>query len=208
MASQNKRKTQAERSAESDRQMFEAAIQLIVERGPEKTTLTDICTGAGYSRGLAAYRYKTKDVFFSALIGHLHSSWCEELDRTAGESEGLQTVILAVTALQNWVVSSPDELRAMFNLYYYSIDHHSEMTQQLDKIHASQRKQAISWAEEAVARKEAHPDVSRERFAEQYCALIFGAIYQWLVNPKRVSLTELLESCKLSLEAMLQIPGK
>ncbi|TGD73376.1 TetR/AcrR family transcriptional regulator [Mangrovimicrobium sediminis] len=206
MATENKRRTQAERSAESDRQMFEAATQLIVERGPEKTTLTDIGISAGYSRGLAAYRYGTKDVFFSALIAHLHHSWCEELDLTIGDSKGLETVLLAVTALKNYVEARPDELRAMFNLYYYSIDHHSEMTQQLEKIHVSQRKQAIAWAEEAVARKEAHPQVSRERFAEQYCALIFGAIYQWLVSPARVALPELLESCKLSLQAMLQIP--
>ncbi|MFV8819392.1 TetR/AcrR family transcriptional regulator [Haliea sp. E17] len=207
MAKAEKRRTQAERSAESDRQMFDAAIQLIIERGPERTTLTDIGISAGYSRGLAAYRYGTKDVFFAALIGHLHLSWCEELDKTVGDSQGLDTVILAVSALQNYVKSAPDELRAMFNLYYYSIDHHSEMTQALDKIHSSQRRQAMQWAEEAIAQGQAHQQLSRERFAEQYCALIFGAIYQWLVNPKKVALAELLESCKHSLRAMLQIPS-
>ena len=48
---------QAERSAQSDKKMFEAAIELINERGTAKTTLKDIGEHAGYSRGLASYRF-------------------------------------------------------------------------------------------------------------------------------------------------------
>lgn len=194
-----RRLTQAERSAQSDQQMFNSAIKLIVERGPDKTTLTDIGILAGYSRGLAAYRYKTKDVFFTALIGYLHHLWCEELDRSISDSEGLETVVQAVTALQNFVQSDPDHLRAMYHLYYYSIDHQSEMTQKLDEIHTSQRKQASCWAAEAMKSGEMNTPLSAEDFAEQYCALVFGAIYQWLVNPEKIELQRLLENCKTSL---------
>ena len=48
---------QAERSALSDKLMFDAAVQLINERGTAKTTLKDIGEVAGYSRGLASYRF-------------------------------------------------------------------------------------------------------------------------------------------------------
>lgn len=199
-----KRRSQAERSATSDRQMFDSAIQLIIERGPEKTTLTDIGIRAGYSRGLAAYRYKTKDVFYTALIEHLHDAWCRELDRAIANTQGRDSVISAVTALQTFVKTQPDLLRAMYNLYYYSIDHQSETTQKLNTIHTRQRQQAMIWAQQAIARGEAHAKLPLERFAEQYCALIFGAIYLWLVNPNQVDLIRLLESCKTSLTLILQ----
>lgn len=204
MPTPSKRQTQAERSAESDRNMFDSAISLIKERGPDKTTLTDIGINAGYSRGLATYRYKTKDVFFSALVEHLHNLWCQELDRTIANTQGLDTVIKAVTALQNFFLSNPDNLLAMYKLYYYSIDHHSEMTQKLQTIHQHQREQATQWAQQAIDLEQAHAQLDRDSFASQYCALVFGAIYQWLVSPQAIDLPTLLESCKHSLALIVR----
>ena len=57
----NGRRTQAERTALSDQRMFDAAIRLIMDRGTQKTTLKDIGEMAGYSRGLANYRFGSKD---------------------------------------------------------------------------------------------------------------------------------------------------
>jgi len=192
------RLTQAERSAQSDHQMFESAVRLIVDQGPQRATLSEIGTSAGYSRGLAAYRYKTKDVFYSALIEHLHLLWCEELDATIAGTRGLDTIVAAVSALQHFVRSSPDHLRAMFKLYYHTIDHHSETTQKLQEIHHNQRKQAVRWVSDCAAFS--NSPLSADAFAEQYCALIFGGIYQWLVNPENIDLDQLLEHSKISLQ--------
>jgi len=194
------RMTQAERSAQSDSQMFEAAVRLIVSQGPQRATLAEIGTSAGYSRGLAAYRYKTKDVFYSALIEHLHRQWCAELDNSTAGTSGIDTVIAAVSALQNFVRSRPDHLRAMFKLYYHTIDHHSETTQKLQEIHHNQRKQAVRWIEQCA--DFSRSPLSAEAFAEQYCALIFGGIYQWLVSPENIDLDQMLEHSKFSLRAI------
>ena len=40
---------------------------------------------------------------------------------------------------------------------------------------------------------------SDSQIAQQYCSLIFGAIYQWLVNPTQINLHQLLGDCKHSL---------
>jgi len=53
-------RTQAERTAISDRAMLDAAIDLILEHGTDKTTLAAIGEKAGYSRGLATYRFGSK----------------------------------------------------------------------------------------------------------------------------------------------------
>ena len=60
--------TQAERTAISDRAMLDAAIELVLEFGTEKTTLAMIGERAGYSRGLATYRFGSKTGLFKAVI--------------------------------------------------------------------------------------------------------------------------------------------
>ncbi len=81
---QNKkvRRTQEERTALSDKRMFDAAMELICEQGAYRTTLKEVCEKAGYSRGLANYRFGSKDAFFDQLIGHFNRAWKEQLEKT------------------------------------------------------------------------------------------------------------------------------
>jgi AcrR family transcriptional regulator len=195
------RRTQAERSALSDNRMFDAAVSLLVSQGPQRATLSEIGMLAGYSRGLAAYRYGTKDVFYGALVTYLHELWCAELDLAIEATNGKATIVAAVSALQSFARSSPDHLRAMFKLYYYSIDHESDTTRKLQEIHASQRRQAVRWFAECLGYD--GNQAAAKQFAEQYCALVFGAIYLWLVNPDRIDLAALLERCKTTLQLLL-----
>ena len=67
--------TQAERTALSDQRMFEVAIELVNERGTAKTTLKDIGEGAGYSRGLASYRFGSKDGLWMELFARFDDIW-------------------------------------------------------------------------------------------------------------------------------------
>jgi AcrR family transcriptional regulator len=67
--------TQAERTALSDQKMFEMAIELVNERGTAKTTLKDIGEGAGYSRGLASYRFGSKDGLWMELFARFDEIW-------------------------------------------------------------------------------------------------------------------------------------
>ena len=62
------RLTQADRSALSERRTLEAAVQLMGERGYEKTTLAAIGEAAGYSRGLATHHFGSKADLFARVI--------------------------------------------------------------------------------------------------------------------------------------------
>ncbi len=202
---QTRRRTQAERCAESDRQLFDSATRLIIERGPERTTLSEVGVRAGYSRGIASYHYKNKDNFFTALVDHLHQAWYEELALTYAETRGTEAIVGAVSALQRFIATRPDRLRAMYSLYYYSMDQQSVISAKLQEIHTRQRREAARMARQALELGEANPALDPERYGQQYCSLIFGAIYQWLVNPDEVPLYPVLEDCKQSLRALLQM---
>ena len=48
------------------------------------------------------------------------------------------------------------------------------------------------------------PDVDPEAEAEQFCGVIFGAAYQWLVDPKSVGLTRIHDELKKTIRLRLE----
>lgn len=54
------RRSQAERTAESDRLMLRAAVTLIATKGPMDFTIADVAALAGYSAGLVSHRFGSK----------------------------------------------------------------------------------------------------------------------------------------------------
>ena len=74
-------RTQLERTALSDARMADAAVKLICERGAAETTLKDVGLLAGYSRGLASYRFGTKAGLWSFLVRTIGEELLAELER-------------------------------------------------------------------------------------------------------------------------------
>ena len=76
---QEGRLTQAERTALSDTRMVETAIDLIVQHGIEGMTLKEVGEAAGYSRGLAGYRFGSKEGLMNHVIRTIGDEWLREL---------------------------------------------------------------------------------------------------------------------------------
>ncbi len=174
--------TQAERTALSDQRMFEAAIALINERGTQKTTLKEIGERAGYSRGLANYRFGSKDGMMQELFHRFDSRWKEHLASCVDGETGLEAIVRAARALRDFLKLESDYMRAMYLLWYECLGHESEMRSMLAEHHDVYRADAQRWVEQGIAAGDIDPDVDPEQFAVQYCAFIFGIVYQWLVN--------------------------
>ena len=190
----DKRMTQAERTALSDKRMFEAAIELINDRGTQKTTLKEIGESAGYSRGLANYRFGSKDGLMLELFQHFDVVWKDHLDSYVGDSHGLLAVRQAASALRDFLKRESGYMRAMYLLWYESLGHDSEMRSLLATHHDVYRQGARRWIEEGIESGEINPSVDPVQFAIQYCAFIFGIVYQWLVNPDSIDLDAVFES--------------
>jgi AcrR family transcriptional regulator len=63
----------AAKQAEKRQQIIEAAAQLIVQKGIDKTSLTDIAQAAGISKGSLYYYYATKnDLIFDITEAHIN----------------------------------------------------------------------------------------------------------------------------------------
>lgn len=74
------RRTQAERSAESEDRLLAAAAAIIAEEGYLAATLERVGTAAGFSRGLASRKYGSKDGLIEAVIWRVSASVHAEVD--------------------------------------------------------------------------------------------------------------------------------
>jgi len=201
--SSNGKKTQAVRTALSDQRMFDAAISLIIERGTQKTTLKEIGELAGYSRGLANYRFGSKDRLLLELFASFDERWKAHLESYIAEKTGINAVLSAADALRDFLKLESNYMRAMYILWYESLGHESEIRSRLADHHDIYRKDATQWIKEGIANGEIKPDVNAEQFAVQYCAFIFGLVYQWLVNEKALDLDSLFDDYEDNVKKLL-----
>jgi AcrR family transcriptional regulator len=182
------RKTQAERTALSDKRMFDAAIELINEHGTQKTTLKEIGERAGYSRGLANYRFGSKDGLMLELFERFDVRWKEHLQDYTANTRGLDSMRQASSALRDFLKKESRYLRAMYLLWYECLGHESDMRRILAQHHDVYRSDARLWIEQGMDAGEIKSSVDPVQFAAQYCAFSFGIVYQWLVNSEALDI--------------------
>ena len=183
--------------------MFDAAINLIIERGTQKTTLKDIGELAGYSRGLANYRFGSKDGLLLDLFASFDERWKKHLGSYIQEKTGINAVLAAADALRDFLKRESSYMRAMYILWYESLGHESEIRNRLAYHHDIYRKDATQWIKDGIANGEIKPDVYAEQFAVQYCAFVFGVVYQWLVNEQALDLDALFEDYEDNIRKLL-----
>lgn len=180
------RKTQAERTALSDSRMFEAAKELIAEHGTHNTTLREVGERAGYSRGLASNRFGSKEGLFSQLVRDFNRRWAEELSRSVGTSTGLPAFGAALDAVEFFLLNRSDEMKALYILWFESMSSHDIVRQRLARNHTAYRRDSERWVREGIEQGTIRSDIDPQAFAVEFASLIFGLIYQWLVDPDSV----------------------
>ena len=180
---QNERRTQAERTALSDQRMLDAAVALICERGAAGTTLKDVGERAGYSRGLASYRFRSKGGLSAFIIRSIGESWLRELRRVVKDKVGIAAIAAATDAHFRFIVEGSDHIRAFYMLWFDSIGPDAEVKQVVANIHERRRRDVAAWIQTGIDAGQISPEVDIAGTAEQFCAAIIGIVYQWLVTP-------------------------
>jgi AcrR family transcriptional regulator len=176
-------RTQVERTTLSDARMLDAAVQLIVERGAEGTTLKEVGEYAGYSRGLAGYRFGNKANLFSFIVRSVGEDWLQELGQAVENKVGLDAILAATDAHYHFVVEAADQIRAFYILWFNSIGPDPEFQQVIAHVHERRQTDVEVWIRRGVAAGKVREDIDVRAIADQFCATIIGIVYQWLVTP-------------------------
>lgn len=205
-ADSSRRRTQAERSALSDRRMTAAAVELIAVRGVARTTLAAIGEAAGYSRGLATHRFGSKAGLLRHVIKRVSREWLRRLDLAVGDKVGLPALEAALDTQLGFIRDAPNDVRTMYLLWFQSIEPDAEYRPNVAEVHRQQREAVAAWVAEGQARGLVAAAASPRHVAEYFCAAGAGLVFHWLVNPE-FPMTDAVNEMKAELAAWLSLPG-
>jgi len=199
--------TQAERSAISDKAMLDAAMALVLEYGTDKTTLAMIGEKAGYSRGLASYRFGSKDGLFDALCKSISRHWLEYLTRGVGDKVGIDAMCAALDTIYQFEQESPDEARALQILYSGAASPSAGFQETAVGIRRRQKSDVAEWVRRGQVAGDVRADVDAGEVAAQYVAYITGMTYLWLISPDSFDFSKSNEVMKQHLRESL-VPAR
>jgi AcrR family transcriptional regulator len=196
------RRRQADRVALSDRRLMDAAIELIVKVGINGTTLQAVGELAGYSRGLATHRFGSKAGLFGKVLQEASVDWLNRMQVAVGDRIGVDALMAATDAAEEFIRDRPEEVRAMYLLWFLSIDPSADYKSNIAIVHKAQRRDVAQWIEAGQIAGIIDRDIDPMRVAEQYAASMAGIIYQWLANSK-MPLTAMFKQLKEDLKIRL-----
>ncbi|MEY3975522.1 MAG: hypothetical protein RLZZ33_577 [Pseudomonadota bacterium] len=197
------RRRQADRAALSDRLLMEAAIELIVKIGINGTTLQAVGERAGYSRGLATHRFGSKAGLFGKVLQVASVDWLERVQVAVGDRVGVDALAAATDAAEKFIRDRPEEVRAMYLLWFLSIDPSADYKSNIAIVHKAQRRDVAQWVKAGQTAGTVDPSLDPLRVAEQYAASMAGIIYQWLANSE-MPLSSMFKQLKSDLKIRLE----
>jgi AcrR family transcriptional regulator len=196
-----RRRTQQERSAESAQRLLDSAIQLIAEKGFDRTTAAEIGERAGYSRSMVRARYGSKDALLESIFGsELNRRLLPEFDD--GLVNGLQWVLARVDDVIRVLDDEPELMRAFCVMTF-------EAT-----VIDSLRGWYSQWFQSYEAQLAAHlrigrgdgsvdPAVDPDREAAQFVLTGIGLIFRFTLDPSGYDLDGELRAWRRRLAAGL-----
>lgn len=199
------RLTQVERKEISDAKMLEAAVDLIVERGAGQVTLKDVGEKAGYSRGLAGYRFGNREGLFDFVLRSVGDEWLGELTQVTANSFGYRAIAAALDAHIKFCEDAPKHVEAFYRLWFDSMAPDSQLKGVILGIHQRRRGDVVSWIEQAVAAGEVSATVDAEMLADHFTASVSGIVYHWMTDPDNLDeMRNLHEALKQVMHSMLR----
>ncbi|MDA9296256.1 TetR/AcrR family transcriptional regulator [Porticoccaceae bacterium] len=199
------RLTQVERKEISDAKMLEAAVDLIVERGAGQVTLKDVGEKAGYSRGLAGYRFGNREGLFDFVLRSVGDEWLGELTQVTANSFGYKAIAAALDAHIKFCEDAPKHVEAFYRLWFDSMAPDSQLKGVILGIHQRRRGDVVSWIEQAVAAGEVSATVDAGMLADHFTASVSGIVYHWMTDPDNLDeMRNLHEALKQVMHSMLR----
>lgn len=201
-----KKLTQAERRAQSERKILEAAAELIAKNGITATTFEKIAEKSGYSRGMVSQRFGSKDGLIQSL--------CQAL--SDGFDEGMADWGLDSMLPEEAVVGFADQyLRALLeaemnNVYPVLVAESLAAKPELRPVFAAMNERVRvllrEKIEEAQAAKRVPDFIDADSAALSIGATLLGVASQALLNPT-TDIERLRKSVTATIRASLQMEG-
>jgi AcrR family transcriptional regulator len=184
------RRSHAERRNEAEAALLKAAVQIVAERGLESLTLADVGEAAGYSRGLPAHYFGSKEGLEGALARHIVRNFGRGLGRTEKHALGFVRLLGVVGFYFDSSQKDTVYTRALFAILAEAVTN-----PRLRKHIAELNAHSVSYIAENIKAGIAAGDIRKAINIQATATLILsslrGAVTQWLTAPESVDLRTL-----------------
>src|ERR687883_567617 len=141
-ANTTKRRSQAERVADSAQRLRHALAELIAEQGYERTTAAQIGERAGLSRAMVRERYGSKE----AVLEAMHREYEAYLLGADGDADtGLECILGGVERLRAVARDRPTWLRAVYIVSFEAPGTIQHLRPTVERWLTEVRKHAATW---------------------------------------------------------------
>ena len=202
------RKSHAERTELSDSLMLDACVDLIVEQGTENTTLKAVGERAGYSRGLAGARFRSKPGMFCFVIRRVAEYWRGEMQKLTDGRIGYEAICAAIDAHHRFCRRTPRPFKAFYLLWFESIGLEGELHDVVLAIHRRRLRDVSSWIQQGIEAGELSAQIDAEAVARHFLTSMFGIVYLWLIDPgRKTEIEQLHDQLKQTMRFLLPAPA-
>ena len=199
------RRTQAERRAESEREILQAAAVLFGRQGYTSTTLEQIGKKAGYSSALVSLRFGSKEGIAEAIVARLQTRAGSDVFEPEEGMTGLASLNRLFSGYSELLRNAEQWMRALFMLMTDSL---GPLNGKIDLFRAGNEnfaaaiEQAVREGQEAG---EIRADLDPAGIAFETLASVRGTTLLWLLEPKKVDVVDAIENLRASVEDRLSI---
>ncbi len=197
------RRTQAQRRAESEREILLAAATLFGRQGYTATTLEQIGKKAGYSSALVSLRFGSKEGIAEAIVARLQTRAGSDVFDSEEGVTGLASLNRIFSGYSELIRNAEQWMRALFMLMTDSL---GPLNGKIDLFRAGNEnfaaaiERAIGEGQEAG---EIRTDLDSAGTAFEILAAVRGTTLLWLLDPDKIDLVAAIEGLRASVEDRL-----
>jgi AcrR family transcriptional regulator len=197
------RRSQAERTAQSDRRMLRAALKLISERGYRGTSLAAIGEEAGYSRGLVNERFGSKDGLLWVLVKDMLRVWKRDIPVSDDPLQSGLDQLCTLLDSHRDALKRYEPIRAFYALMFEAMGPIPQLLPEFQGLHRSFRADIEATLRRAIAAELIRPDIDPAAQAVILLGALRGIAFQWLLDREAFALDAAYDELKRSLRRSL-----
>lgn len=184
------RKTKEE-AAITREQLLKKALAIFSKKGYAATTLQDIASEAGVTRGAIYWHFGSKAELYNTLVREYSDRGSRIVQQAANEGGSLLDILRRVFVRQLEMIETDREMRALMELHLFK----TGMVAELAEGRQQQIEAGLGLVEmltgimvQGIEAGLLRSDMDAKTMARAYLAFQNGLIQQWLTTPKAYSL--------------------
>ena len=172
--------------------LLDAAEQLFQSRGVSHTSLNDIATAAGTTRGAIYWHFKDKADLFNAMMERVTLPLEQTLvvayvEQSAHPVAEIRSAMLEALRL----IATDAQTRRVLQIATHQVEYTADMGAVLERhlsVHGGCVERNLVALQRAFAARNQTPPIALDFAARGLQVLVEGLVHQWLLNPEAFDL--------------------